>query len=328
MALITATDLRLAFRTLQTRPGLSAVIIATLALGIGATTAMFSVLNAALLRPLPFAEPDRLVVMQGVFGPERSIRGASLPEVRDWRALNHTMTDVSVFDQVSLNLQTETGAERVVAERVNAGYFTLLGVSAARGRTFTPEEDSLPDAHPVAVVSHSFWRNRFGSDPALIGKTITLNGRALTVVGIMPEGFAGLSFQGEIWFTVASISVDSPVSLLASRSNRLGSGGRPAPGWSRVRRCPARPHRRRGAARRAIPGDEPGAERRSPVTSGLRPRKHQSALRGAVSGRPVGAADRLCQRDEPPAGAGNLPGNGRSPCGLPLARAARSWCAS
>jgi putative ABC transport system permease protein len=220
MALITATDLRLAFRTLQTRPGLAAVVIATLALGIGATTAMFSVLNAALLRPLPFAKPDRLVVMQGVFGPERSIRGASLPEVRDWRALNRTMVDVSVFDQVSLNLQTETGAERVVAERVNAGYFTLLGVGAARGRTFTPEEDSLPDAHPVAVVSHSFWRNRFGSDPALIGKTLTLNGRALTIVGIMPEGFSGLSFQAEIWFPVASISVDSPVSLLTSRSNR------------------------------------------------------------------------------------------------------------
>lgn len=220
MALITATDMRLAFRTLQTRPGLAAVIIATLALGIGATTAMFSVLNAALLRPLPFTEPDRLVVMQGVFGPERSIRGASLPEVRDWRALNHTMTDVSVFDQVSLNLKTETGAERVIAERVNAGYFTLLGVAAARGRTFTPEEDSLPDAHPVAVVSHSFWRNRFGSDPALIGRTITLNGRALTVVGIMPEGFGGVSFQAELWFPVAMISVDSPVSLLASRGNR------------------------------------------------------------------------------------------------------------
>jgi len=220
MALLNATDLRLAFRTLQTRPGLAAVIIATLALGIGATTAMFSVLNAALLRPLPFVEPDRLVVLMGVAGPERSVRGASIPEVHDWRALNRTMTDVSVFDPISLNLKTETGAERIIAERVNAGYFPLLGIAAARGRTFTPDEDSLPDAHPVAVVSHSFWRNRFGSDPAMVGKTISVNGRALTVVGIMPEGFGGLSFQAEVWVPVAMISVDSPVSLLTSRSNR------------------------------------------------------------------------------------------------------------
>ena len=174
MAFLTASDLRLAFRTLQTRPGLSAVIIATLALGIGATTAMFSVLNATLLRPLPFAEPDRLVILWGVAGPERSVRGASIPEVRDWRVLNRTMQDVSVFDQISLNLRTETGAERIIAERVNAGYFPLLGVAAARGRTFTPEEDSLPDAHPVAVVSHSFWRNRFGSDPAMVSNGLTV----------------------------------------------------------------------------------------------------------------------------------------------------------
>lgn len=220
MAWITATDMRLAFRTLQTRPGLAAVIIATLALGIGATTAMFSVLNAVLLRPLPFAEPDRLVLLWGVAGPERSIRGASLPEVRDWRLKNRTMTDVSVFDQISLNLKTENGADRVIAERVNAGYFSILGIAAARGRTFTPDEDSLPDAHPVAVVSHSFWRNRFGSDPSLVGKSIDLNGRSLTIVGIMPEGFGGLSFQADVWIPVAMLSVDSPVALLTTRSNR------------------------------------------------------------------------------------------------------------
>lgn len=220
MAWITATDMRLAFRTLQTRPGLAAVIIATLALGIGATTAMFSVLNAVLLRPLPFAEPDRLVLLWGVAGPERSIRGASLPEVRDWRLKNRTMTEVSVFDQISLNLKTENGADRVIAERVNAGYFSILGIAAARGRTFTPDEDSLPDAHPVAVVSHSFWRNRFGSDPSLVGKSIDLNGRSLTIVGIMPEGFGGLSFQADVWIPVAMLSVDSPVALLTTRSNR------------------------------------------------------------------------------------------------------------
>lgn len=227
MALITVSDLRIAFRTLQTRPGLSAVIIATLALGIGATTAMFSVLNAALLKPLPFDHPERLVILLGVAGSERSVRGASIPEVADWQAMNRTFTDVSVFDQISLNLRTGSGAERVTAERVNHGYFHLLGVAPERGRVFTAEEDRIPDAHPVAVVSHGFWRTRFGSDPGLVGKTITLNDRSFTVVGIMPEGFGGLSFQAEVWLPVAMLSVDSPVSLFQSRRTRwLAAVGR------------------------------------------------------------------------------------------------------
>ena len=213
-------DLRFAFRTLQTRPGLSAVVIATLALGIGATTATFSLLDAALLRPLPFERPDRLVFLWGVAGPDRSLRGASPPEVADWRALNRSLTGVSAFDPISLNLRTEGAPDRITAERVNADYFRLLGVQAAQGRTFTPEEDQVADAHPVVVVSHAFWRSRYASDPGLIGRTITLNDRPFTVVGIMPEGFTGLSFQANLWIPLAMLSVDSPASLLTSRNSR------------------------------------------------------------------------------------------------------------
>ena len=220
MSLISLQDLRFAFRTLQTRPGLSAVVIATLALGIGATTATFSLLDAALLRPLPFERPDRLVFLWGVAGPERSLRGASPPEVADWRALNRTLSGVSVFDPISLNLRTEGAPDRINAERVNAEYFRLLGVQAARGRLFTPEEDQVADAHPVVVVSHAFWRSRYASDPGLIGRTITLNDRPFTVVGIMPEGFTGLSFQANLWIPLAMLSVDSPASLLTSRNSR------------------------------------------------------------------------------------------------------------
>ncbi|HEU5218495.1 MAG TPA: ABC transporter permease, partial [Gemmatimonadales bacterium] len=227
MALISATDIRLAFRTLQTRPGLSLVVIVTLALGIGASTAMFSVLNAALLRRLPFHDADRLVILWGVAGPERSVRGASVPEVADWRSMNHTLADVSVFDPISLNLLTGSEAHRISAERVSAGYFELLGVAPERGRTFAPEEDRIPDAHPVVVVGHGLWRSRFGSDPALVGKAITLNDRAFTVVGIMPDGFAGLSFQADLWIPTAMISVDSPVSIYVSRGSRwLAAVGR------------------------------------------------------------------------------------------------------
>lgn len=220
MAIFSAQDLRFAFRSLQTRPGLSAVIIATLGLGIGATTATFSLLDATLLRPLPFERSDRLVFLWGVAGPERSQRGASPPEVADWRAGNHTLSGVSAYDPISLNLRTESGPDRLSAERVNPEYFRLLGVRAGQGRTFTTEEDRVADAFPVVVVSHNAWRSRFGADPGLVGRSITLNDRPFTVVGIMPEGFSGLSFQADLWIPLAMLTVDSPAGLLTSRNNR------------------------------------------------------------------------------------------------------------
>jgi putative ABC transport system permease protein len=220
MALFSSQDLRFAFRSLQTRPGLSAVIIATLGLGIGATTATFSLLDATLLRPLPFDRADRLVFLWGVAGPERSQRGASPPEVADWRAGNHTLTGVSAYDPISLNLRTDRGPDRLSAERVNPEYFRLLGVNASQGRTFTTEEDRAADAFPVVVVSHNAWRTRFGADPGLVGRSITLNDRPFTVVGIMPEGFSGLSFQADLWIPLAMLTVDSPAGLLTSRNNR------------------------------------------------------------------------------------------------------------
>ena len=220
MAFFSSQDLRFAFRSLQTRPGLSAVIIATLGLGIGATTATFSLLDATLLRPLPFEQSERLVFLWGVYGPERSQRGASPPEVADWRAQNHTLTGVSAYDPISLNLRTESGPDRLNTERVNSEYFRLLGVNASQGRTFTAEEDRVADAFPVVVVSHNAWRTRFGGDPALVGRSITLNDRPFTVVGIMPEGFSGLSFQADLWIPLAMLTVDSPAGLLTSRNNR------------------------------------------------------------------------------------------------------------
>ena len=169
MALITSHDLRFATRTLRTRPGFTAAVVATLALGVGASTAMFSLVDAALLRPLPFADAERLVVLWGVAGPERDPRGASIPEIADWRELNRTLTDVSAADQISLTLRAGDEPERVAGEMVSSGYFTLLGARAERGRTFLPEEDRTPDAHPVVVLSHQLWQQRFAGDPASSG---------------------------------------------------------------------------------------------------------------------------------------------------------------
>jgi len=150
-------DFRFAIRSLRRRPTYAAAVVLTLALGIGTSSAVFSLLDAALIRPLPFADPSRLAVLRGVFGPERDDRGASYPEIVDWRQLNRSFTDVAAYDEISLNLGAAAEPRRVEAEMVSASYFGILGVGAARGRTFLPEEDRVPDARPVAVISHALW---------------------------------------------------------------------------------------------------------------------------------------------------------------------------
>ena len=129
-------DFRVATRSLIQRPGFAVSVILTLALGIGASTMMFSLVDAALLRPLPFEKSDRLAMLWGVAGPQRAIRGGSFPEVQDWRAMNRTFADVAIYDETSLNLRLGTEAIRVESEMVSAGFFNLLGARAALGRTF------------------------------------------------------------------------------------------------------------------------------------------------------------------------------------------------
>ena len=214
------TDIRYAFRTLRTRPGFAAAIIATLALGIGASTAMFSIVDAALLRRLPFSEPGGLVVLWGVAGPDRAIRGASIPEARDWGAGTPSLTAVSVYDETALNLRTNEGAVRVEAEMVSATYFPLLGVRAALGRTFVAEEDRTPDTHPVVIIGDRLWRERFAADPALVGRAITVDDRSLTVVGVMPPGFKGVSFDTDLWFPSMMVSLTQGPGVVEARDQR------------------------------------------------------------------------------------------------------------
>src|SRR6185436_20143487 len=163
-------DLLIAARTLLKRPGYAVSVVATLTLGIGATTMMFSLLDGAMLRPLPFPS-NGLVMLTGVAGPQRSPRGGSFPEVADWRELNRTLDDLSVYDETSVNLRVGTESVRVETEMVSASFFRLLGVTAAMGRTFLPEEDAVPDRQAVAIVSSAFWRERLGSDPDVFRRT-------------------------------------------------------------------------------------------------------------------------------------------------------------
>ncbi|HEX6059299.1 MAG TPA: ABC transporter permease, partial [Gemmatimonadaceae bacterium] len=224
-------DLLLALRSLRRRPAYAAAVAATLALGLGASIAVFGLVNAALLRPFPFAQSERLVFLWGVVGPEREVRGASFLEVKDWEQRNRTLERVSLYDTPSLNLRTEDGAERIEAEWVSASYFAILGATPMLGRTFLPEEDEVPERDAVVVLGHALWSGRFGADPTIVGRTITLNDRAYAVVGVMPEGFRGLSYEAEAWIPSMMIGVTGVASMLEQRGARwLGAIARLKPG--------------------------------------------------------------------------------------------------
>ena len=188
-------DLRVAIRSLIQRPGFALSVILTLALGIGASTMMFSLVDAALLRPLPFQQSDRLTMLWGVAGPQREIRGGSIPEVRDWRAMNRTFADVAIYDDTSLNMRLGTEAIRVEAEMVSAGFFELLGARAALGRTFLPDDDRVPGCRPVAIISDELWRERFGAAADVLQQQIIAERPDVLDRRRDAAGFAGLSFD-------------------------------------------------------------------------------------------------------------------------------------
>ena len=213
-------EMAFACRTLVKRPGYALSIILTLAIGIGATTLMFSLVDAALIRPLPFADSGRLVLLTGVAGPQRAPRGGSVPEVLDWREMNSSLQDVSIYNEFSLNMRSGHEASRVEAELVSASYFPLLGAQPAVGRTFTAEEDTVPDKYPVAVISDALWRRAFSADPNILQRTITLNDRALSVVGVMPPGFNGVSFDTDVWVPWAMLTLTGTPRVATDRGSR------------------------------------------------------------------------------------------------------------
>lgn len=196
-------DLRYAARSLRRAPGFTTAAVLTLALGVGANSAVFGLVSATLLRPLPFSDSDRLVTLYQIHeGAGREPRPTpwSYPLFADVRSSLTTISDVAAYYAGDVNL-SGTGADpiRVGAEMVSAAYFRALDVQPALGRAFVPQEDSIPGAHPVAMLGNGVWRREFGADPQVIGRNILLNGVALTVVGVLPEGFRGLTGEGEVW---------------------------------------------------------------------------------------------------------------------------------
>lgn len=178
-------DLRYAFRTLGRSPAFTAVVAVTLALGIGANTAIFSVVRGVLLKPLPNRNGDRLVYLrQSADGPGRENLGFSVPEVRDLRAGVPSLAGIAEYSPWSEILQSREGAERVSVGLVTGNYFEVMGLSPIIGRITGPGDDG-PGAAPVAVLSHDYWVHRFGGDPAIVGKQINLDKKSVTVIGVL-----------------------------------------------------------------------------------------------------------------------------------------------
>jgi putative ABC transport system permease protein len=192
-------DLRYGARMLLKHPGFTLIAVITLALGIGANTAIFSVVNAVLLKSLPYDEPDRLVFVGG-YG-EGNI---SYPNFADWRSQNQVFEKIGAFNYGDYNLTGDGESERLRAAQISADLFGALRASAALGRVFTNDEDR-PGASPVVVLSHGLWRRRFGGATNIIGRTLTLNDRGYTVVGVMPQGFS-FPARAEMWVPVGPLS--------------------------------------------------------------------------------------------------------------------------
>ena len=207
-------DIRYGVRGLWKRPGFTVVAVLTLALGIGANTAIFSVVNAVLLRPLQFRDPDRLVIIwedAGFLGFPRNTPAPA--NYVDWKNQSQSFEDVAATVEQTFNLTGDGNPERVAAYAVTANFFPLFGVPPAVGRGFTPDDDR-PGAHKVAVLSHELWQTRYGSDSQIINRDIQLDGEKYTVVGVMPAGFQFFESDVRLWVPAAFTAEQ-----LASRGN-------------------------------------------------------------------------------------------------------------
>jgi predicted permease len=188
-------DIRYAARSLRQAPGFLIIVVLTLGLGIGANTAIFSLMDQVLLRPLPVHDPGALVLLDGpgaFRGRTLNAMTFSYPMYRDFRDRNEVFAGVLARVPLAMTAVWRGASERANGELVSGNYFDVLGIRPALGRLLTAADDQTPGAHPVAVISYGYWQRRFGRDPAILNQSMTVNGHALTIVGVSARGFAGI----------------------------------------------------------------------------------------------------------------------------------------
>jgi predicted permease len=241
-------DVRFAVRQLTKAPGFTLVAALTLALGIGATTAIFGAVHAVVLRPLPFPGPDRVMVVGEDFQGRPS--GVSVGNFHDWRTHATSFTGLAAMQDFSFNLAEAGEAERVVGGRATHTWFDVFGIAPLHGRVFSPEEDA-PGRDRVVVLSHRLWTRRFGADPRIIGRGIQLNSVPHAVVGVMPPEFDVTADSEELWTPAAF----TPEQLAQHDEHYLQVVGRLAPGVS-IEQARAELQTIYAAMQRQYPGDE------------------------------------------------------------------------
>ncbi len=181
-------DVRYSLRQLKRNPGFTAVAVITLALGIGATTAIFTVVNAVLLRPLPYPHPEELVYVQEILGNYGLNPFVWNKEFAAWRNQSRTLSPIAAYRDFMANLTGGGEPERIICGMATTSFFSLLGVRPVVGRLFLPEEDR-PGGAPVVILSEALWKNRYRGDPSVLGRGLTLDGKVYTVVGVLPATF-------------------------------------------------------------------------------------------------------------------------------------------
>jgi predicted permease len=223
-------NLRFALRALLKTPAFTAVALATLAIGIGANVAIFSAINTLFLRPLAFAQPERLVRVWGAFA-DRGLDQANLswPRYEYFRDNLDVFTEMSAMSFTGFTLTGRGDPVQINAARVSANFFSLLGVQPSRGRNFLPEEDRA-GGPAVAIVSQAFWKNQLEGDPAIVGQTLNLNGTAYTVIGVLPANFGFPYDQTQVWTTKPFEIEGLPYELLQRGSGYLLVHARLKPG--------------------------------------------------------------------------------------------------
>ena len=188
------SDVRYSIRSLLKNPGLTVAAVLSLGLGIGANTTIFTWVQAVLFRPIPVAANPSAIRIAAMENREGQSRSWSYPNYQDFRD-RATLIDVVAQDDQTFNFAVDDTAERAWGALVSGNYFQVMGLRAAAGRLFTPQDDVTPGGHPVVVISHAYWQRRFSGDPAIVGKSATINNLPMTIIGVAPEGFLG-SFLG------------------------------------------------------------------------------------------------------------------------------------
>ncbi len=233
-------DVRYAIRGFRRAPLFTVVAVISLAFGIGANTAIFSLLDQVLLRLLPVKDPEQLVLLTkrgSNYGSNWGMNAISFPMYKDFRDNNQLFSGMFCRFPIPASLGYGNHTERVGVELVSGSYFQVLGVGPALGRTFTPDDDRIPNGHPLAVLSYSFWQTRFASDSSIIGKTLVINGRNMTVIGVAQPGFDGveLGHTSKIFIPIMMKAQMTPFwdGLKDRRMSWVNAFGRLKPGISR-----------------------------------------------------------------------------------------------